>query len=107
MSCYAPCHEDLRVEIYLHISLNLSLDGDEWLALCPSCYSRGEGAPDRHWLGSWVYSRASLDAVAKKIHIFARNWTVVVHTIAQTLYWPKEGCLLLTIWTDGGKVEHK
>jgi hypothetical protein len=29
-------------------------------------FTRGEGAPGIHWIGSWVDLRAGLDAVVKK-----------------------------------------
>jgi hypothetical protein len=43
-----------------------------WSASCPTFFtpSPGERAPGTHWIGGWVGSKASLDAVGKrKIHI--------------------------------------
>jgi len=35
-------------------SLTSMLDGGEWSASCPSCFSPRERAPCTHWIGSWV-----------------------------------------------------
>jgi hypothetical protein len=43
--------------------LTSALDGDEWSAVWPWRFALGETALDRHWWGSWMGSRAGLDAV--------------------------------------------
>jgi hypothetical protein len=43
-----------------------ALDGDEWSALRPGCFTPRERAPGTHGIGGWVSPRAVLDAVAKR-----------------------------------------
>jgi hypothetical protein len=43
-------------------SLTLALDGGEWSASCPSCFTPRERAPGTHWIGGQVGPRAVLDA---------------------------------------------
>jgi hypothetical protein len=47
-------------------SLTLALDGGEWSALCPGCFTPRERAPGTHWIGGWVGPRAVMDAVVKR-----------------------------------------
>jgi hypothetical protein len=47
-------------------SLTLALDGGEWSASCPSCFTFRERAPGTHWMGGWVGTRAALDVVVKR-----------------------------------------
>jgi hypothetical protein len=47
-------------------SLTSALDGGEWLALRPGRFSPRERAPDTHWIGGRVSTRAVLDAVMKR-----------------------------------------
>jgi hypothetical protein len=49
-------------------SLTSALDGDEWSASRLGRFTPRERAPDTHWIGGWVGSRAGLD-VAVKIKI--------------------------------------
>jgi hypothetical protein len=49
-----------------HAVKTLALDGGEWSASHPSCFTRRERAPGTHWIGGWVGSRASLDTVVKR-----------------------------------------
>jgi len=42
------------------------LDGDEWSASCPSCFTSRERGTNINWIGGWVVPRASLVAVAKR-----------------------------------------
>jgi hypothetical protein len=46
--------------------LTLALDGGEWPASHPGCFTAGERAPGTHWIGGWVGPRASLEAVEKR-----------------------------------------
>jgi hypothetical protein len=46
--------------------LTLALDGCEWLASCPSCFSSWERAPSTHWTGGWEGSRVGMDALEKR-----------------------------------------
>jgi hypothetical protein len=55
-----------RVEVYSTHSLTSSLDGGEWSALCPSRFTPKEKAHGTYWIGSWVGTRAVLDAVVKR-----------------------------------------
>jgi len=47
-------------------SLTLALDGGEWTALHPSCFTPKERAPGTHWIGDWVGTRVILDMVMKR-----------------------------------------
>jgi hypothetical protein len=88
---YAPCHEDALGSGGIVPSI-LNLD-TKWrrvvsLTLRP-LYLWGR-SPLTHWTGGWVGPRASLDLVAKRKkshHCPTGNWTLVVHLIAQSLYW--------------------
>jgi hypothetical protein len=42
--------------------LTSALDGGEWSAPHPGCFTPRERAPGTHWIGSWVGPRAGLDA---------------------------------------------
>jgi hypothetical protein len=46
--------------------LTAALNGDEWSASSPSCFTLRERAPSTHWIGDRVGPRASLDAVEKR-----------------------------------------
>jgi hypothetical protein len=54
------------MEVQLHAFLTSALEGDEWLALGPGCFTRWETAPRTRWLGGWVGPRAGLGTVAKR-----------------------------------------
>jgi len=41
--------------------LTTALDGNEWIALCPGCFT-----PGTHRTGGWMGPTVSLDAVAKR-----------------------------------------
>jgi hypothetical protein len=47
-------------------SLTLALNGGEWSASCPGCFTPRERAPGTHWIGGWVGPRAILDMVVKR-----------------------------------------
>jgi hypothetical protein len=47
-------------------SLTSALDGGEWSASRPGCFTPREKAPGTHWIGGWVGSRTVLDAVGKR-----------------------------------------
>jgi hypothetical protein len=53
------------VEVYLHAFLTSALDGGEWSASRPGCFTGGERAPGTHWIEGLVGPRAGLDTVAK------------------------------------------
>jgi hypothetical protein len=55
------------VEIYLHVFLTSALDGGEWSASRPGCFTPREKARDTHCIGGWVGPRAGLDACHMKI----------------------------------------
>jgi hypothetical protein len=66
--------------------LTFALDGGEWSASLPCCFTPGERAPSTHWIGGWVGPRAGLDAVEKRkimhdtevmLHIFFDHKGVV------------------------------
>jgi hypothetical protein len=48
------------VEVQLHTFLTSALDGGEWPASHPSCFTPRERAPGTHWIEGWVGPRASL-----------------------------------------------
>jgi hypothetical protein len=52
-----------EVEVQLHAFLTQALDGDDWLASCPRCFTPEEGT---QWIGGWVGPTAGLDAVMKR-----------------------------------------
>jgi hypothetical protein len=47
-------------------SLTLSLDGGEWSASHPGCFTPRERAPRTHWIEGWVGPRAILDVVVRR-----------------------------------------
>jgi hypothetical protein len=49
------------VDVYIHIFLTSALVGGEWSASSPWRFTPGKGAPDKHWIGDLVGSRADLD----------------------------------------------
>jgi hypothetical protein len=54
------------VEVQLHAFLTSALDGGEWSASRPGCFTPKERSPGTHWIGGWVCPRALLDAVMKR-----------------------------------------
>jgi hypothetical protein len=65
---WAPCHEGVLGEWRYSTthSSTLALDGDEWSATCPHCFTPMERVPGTLWIGSWVSPRAVLDPVVKR-----------------------------------------
>jgi hypothetical protein len=59
--------------------LTLALDGSEWSASHPCCFSSRETVHGMHFIGGWVGPRANLDVIEKgKISLLpARNWTLI------------------------------
>jgi hypothetical protein len=55
------------VDLYLHAFLTSAVDGGEWSASRPGCFTPRERAPGTHWIGGWVGSSAGLDAVKRHI----------------------------------------
>jgi hypothetical protein len=62
-----------RLELFSNISiddvkssLTSALDGGEWSASRPGCFTPKGRAPGTHWIGGWVGPRAILDAVVKR-----------------------------------------
>jgi hypothetical protein len=53
-------------EIWLHAFKTSALDGDEWSASSPGCFTPREKIPGTHWIGNWVGPRAVLDAMVKR-----------------------------------------
>jgi hypothetical protein len=51
------------VEVLIHTFLTLALDGGEWSASRPSCFTPRERAPGTHWIGDWVGTIDGLDMV--------------------------------------------
>jgi hypothetical protein len=54
------------VDVYIHVSLTLALDGEEWSTSRLSSFTPRERASGTHWMGDWVGPQAGLD-VAEKI----------------------------------------
>jgi hypothetical protein len=74
------------VEVHTTHSLTLALDGSKWLASRPGCFTPRERAPDTHWIGGWVGTRAVMDVVERKIpssHQELNPRTPIVQPIAQ------------------------
>jgi hypothetical protein len=46
--------------------LTSALDGGEWSASRPNCFTPEKRAPGNHWTGNWASLRAGLNAVEKK-----------------------------------------
>jgi hypothetical protein len=65
---WAPCHESILGEWRYSSthSLTSALDGGEWSASCPGCFTPRERAPCTHWIGGWADPRAILNAVVKR-----------------------------------------
>jgi hypothetical protein len=65
---WAPCHKGISGEWRYSSthSLTSALDGGEWSASHPSCFTTRERAPGTHWIGGHVGPRAILDAVVKR-----------------------------------------
>jgi hypothetical protein len=47
-------------------SLTPALDGGEWSASHPGCFTPKERVPGTHWIGGWVGPRARLETVSKR-----------------------------------------
>jgi len=58
------------VEVKLHAFLTSTLDGGEWSASCPSCFTHREMGPGTNWIGGLVSPRASVDMTAKRKNPF-------------------------------------
>jgi hypothetical protein len=54
------------VEEDLHAFLTSTLNGGEWSASRPGCFTPRERAPGTHWIGGWVGPRTCMDVVAKR-----------------------------------------
>jgi hypothetical protein len=55
-----------RVGVYTHVFLTTALVDGEWSDSRFSNFTRGERAPDTHWIGGWVGLRAGLHAAEKR-----------------------------------------
>jgi hypothetical protein len=67
-------------------SLISALDGGEWSASRPGRSTPRERAPGTYWIGGWVYLRAVLEAVVKRIPSSLRESnprTPIVQPVAQ------------------------
>jgi hypothetical protein len=73
-----------RVELLLHILLTSALDGGEWSASHPDCFTPPGKKPNTTLLiRIWVDTRAGVDAVVKrKILAPSGNLTKVVQPVA-------------------------
>jgi hypothetical protein len=49
------------MKVQLHAFLTSALDGSEWSASCPGCFTSSA-----HWIGGWAGPRAGLNVVAKR-----------------------------------------
>jgi len=56
-------HEDVQS----HAFLTSTLDGDEWSDSRSGHFIPRKWPPGTHWTGSWVGTRADLEAMAQKI----------------------------------------
>jgi hypothetical protein len=54
------------VDVYIHISLTLTLVGGEWSASHHNRFTPGERATGTHWIGGWVGPRVCLGYVEKR-----------------------------------------
>jgi hypothetical protein len=63
----APLHEDVGEWRYSSThSLTSALDGGEWSASRPGCFTPSERAPCTHWIGGCVGPRIGMDALSKR-----------------------------------------
>jgi len=53
------------VEVEIQALLTSALDGGEWSASHPGCFTPGERTSGTHWIRGWVGLRVSLDTVMK------------------------------------------
>jgi hypothetical protein len=89
------------VEVELQSFLTSALDGDEWSVSRPDRFTPGEKAPDTHWLGGWVETRAGLDAEDKKnLSAPAGIRTPVVQPVVR-IYTDWAFLTLCVMWVDG------
>jgi len=73
------------VEVYLHTFLTSALDGGKWSASHPCRFTPGVIVPGIHWIGTWVGSKADLEAMVKKeisITVPVENWTRAIQPVA-------------------------
>jgi hypothetical protein len=54
------------VEIQVHASIILSLNGGQWTALFPGHFAPWGRALGAHWIGGWIGFKSYLDAVEKR-----------------------------------------
>jgi hypothetical protein len=49
-----------------HAFLTSALDGNEWSASCPNCFTSEKRTPSTHLIGDWAGPRTGLDVILKK-----------------------------------------
>jgi len=55
-----------RIQSQVYSFLSLTLDGGEWLVLCPVRFTPRERNWSSHWKWGWVGSRAGMDILEKR-----------------------------------------
>jgi hypothetical protein len=103
---WASCHEGVLGEwMYSSThSLTSALNGGEWSASRPSCFTPRERAPGTHWIGGWVGTRTVLDVVVKRKipspHRESNPRTPIIQPIAQR-YTDSAITALQIVWYRG------
>ena len=59
MSAALPLHA-LKAYSIGTLILTLTLDGGEWSASCPSCFTPWKEPPITHWIGGWTFERREI-----------------------------------------------
>jgi hypothetical protein len=108
--------EKLKIKLFLDIwesgstapsFLTLALDGDEWLASCPSHVNTRETAPSTHCIGGSEGLRAGLDILEKR-NFSCPYWEsnldfLVVQPVTSSLC--AFTVILITLWQQNAKCQ--
>jgi len=54
------------LKVGLHASLTLALDGGEWLASHPDCFTPRARAPSTNWIGGWEGAQSQSECGGNK-----------------------------------------
>jgi hypothetical protein len=63
---YTSCRHIGGEEVLLHTFSTIELDGGEWSASLPDCFTSGERTCSTYRIGGWVGSRAGMDVLKKR-----------------------------------------
>jgi hypothetical protein len=54
------------MNVYIHISLTLTIPGGDWSDKHHGCFTTRESAPGTHWIGGWVSPRIGVEDMEKR-----------------------------------------